>query len=240
MSDILCEGCGYVLNGLPADSRCPECGKPIDESVGHERIAPSWEQSPRKSSGFLRTTLDVIFAPTQFYRTLAVRGSVDHARRFARVHWWIAAGLFGLTCATHTLWYGYIMNSMRSPLHEPRVLQLYAGAILVLSVATYFALDGITRLAAKLTNWEATYRGIRLPYDIVLRGMYYHAAHYIPVAIGAFATVIGYQVLLALGWLSYASGTTYLYILAAEVILSAGYLFQTYWIGMRNMMYANR
>jgi hypothetical protein len=240
MTDILCEGCGYVLNGLPLESRCPECGKPIQESVGHDRTEPTWEQAPRKSAGFLRTTLDVIFRPTQFYRTLAVRGSVEGARKFARVHWWIAAGLFGLTCATHTLWYGFIMSAMRSPLREPRVMTMYGGAIVVLSVATYFALDGITRLAAKLTNWEATYRGIRLPYDIVLRGMYYHAAHYLPVALAAFITVMGYQILLALGLLSLTTATAYLYVLSAEVIISAAYLFNTYWIGMRNMMYANR
>ena len=34
--------------------------------------------------------------------------------------------------------------------------------------------------------------------------------------------------------------TTYLYVICAEVILAAVYLFKTYWIGMRNMMYANR
>ena len=33
---------------------------------------------------------------------------------------------------------------------------------------------------------------------------------------------------------------TYLYVLSAEVIAGAFYLFWTYWIGMRNMMYANR
>jgi len=32
----------------------------------------------------------------------------------------------------------------------------------------------------------------------------------------------------------------YLYILSAEVILAAGYLFKTYWIAMKNMMFANR
>ena len=33
--------------------------------------------------------------------------------------------------------------------------------------------------------------------------------------------------------------TTYLYVLSAEVVIAAIYLFKTYWIAMRNMMYAN-
>ena len=37
-----------------------------------------------------------------------------------------------------------------------------------------------------------------------------------------------------------ASATTYLYVLCAEVIVAAAYLFHTYWVGMRNIMYANR
>ena len=35
------------------------------------------------------------------------------------------------------------------------------------------------------------------------------------------------------------STTTYLYALCGEVVVGALYLFRTYWIGMRNMMYAN-
>jgi len=34
-------------------------------------------------------------------------------------------------------------------------------------------------------------------------------------------------------------GMGYLYVLCGEVILAAGYLFMTYWTGMRNLMYAN-
>jgi hypothetical protein len=208
LNDILCEGCGYVLNGLPPDGRCPECGKLIEESIGYERVDPPWESSAApNTTGFVRTTLDVIFRPTQFYRTLAVRGSVESARRFAKVHWWIAAGLFGLTCATHTLWYGYWMPAASSSVPSPRVLGMFLAAILALTLVTYFALDGITRLAARLTNWEATYRGIRLPYDIVLRGMYYHAAHYIPVAFAAAVTVLGYQVLICSTRTGSACGT---------------------------------
>ena len=111
---------------------------------------------------------------------------------------------------------------------------------LLLVLLTYFALRGTTEIAARLTHWEATYRGLRLPLNVVRRGLYYHAAHYLPVGLVAAVTVWGYMFLVTTHFLSTISGVYYLYTLCAEVILAAGYLFKTYWIGMKNMMYANR
>jgi hypothetical protein len=102
------------------------------------------------------------------------------------------------------------------------------------------ALTLLTRFAARLTNWEATYRGLRLPVPVVRRGLAFHAAHYLPVAIVALVTTAAYQIALHLHqmyWLIHWK--IYLGVLCAEVILGAAYLFNTYWIAMRNMMYAN-
>lgn len=35
--DLLCENCGYVLSGLDRDGACPECGRPIAQSLPSAR-----------------------------------------------------------------------------------------------------------------------------------------------------------------------------------------------------------
>jgi len=234
-TDILCEDCGYTLNGLPESGRCPECGKPMAESLGTRRTGPPWEMpGVRPLRAFVSTTLQVLFRPTNFYRTLRTRPNFSAARSFALLHWLLASAMFAAAAYIHSGWYfGSIF-----PRDTPALLRL--SMFILLGVVTYLLLFGVTVLAAKLTNWEATYRGYRMPMKVVLRGMYYHAAHYLPVALIALMTVVCYRVLVAIKPLMLIRAERYLYVIAGEVVVGAIYLFQTYWIGMRNMMYANR
>jgi hypothetical protein len=60
------------------------------------------------------------------------------------------------------------------------------------------------------------------------------------VALLGFATVDAYWFAVRLRWISEATAVRYLFVLCAEVLVGAGYLFKTYWTGMKNTMYANR
>ena len=76
---LLCERCGYVIEGLDTNGNCPECGQPIAESLPERRVGTQWQQSPGVGS-LLRTgwmtlrhpvrTLDVMMLvpiqPSQF------------------------------------------------------------------------------------------------------------------------------------------------------------------------------
>lgn len=235
-SDWLCEACGYVLNGLPPGGNCPECGQPMHKSSADLRHPPIWEQ-PKAGSAlrrFLVTTAQVIFQPTRFYRSFATRGSRAESARFAHIHWLIAAVLLGAAGWLHADWFLDLGVSTRIGGY------VHWYAALPLTFIVFLFLAGITRLAARLTTFEATMRGIRLPLDVVRRGLDYHAAHYLPVALFTFGTILTYRIALGYSAALMNWGTTYLYTLCVEVVLAAAYLFKTYWIGMRNMMYASR
>jgi hypothetical protein len=224
-SDLLCARCGYVLSGLPADSRCPECGTLIAESDPSLRGLPEWERRPSLRA-FLRTTAAVIFTPTKFFRTLATHSGRRTSQWFAAIHWLIAALLFGFAAEEH-LEYSEIRTGFWHSLVFPAV-----------TAAAFLALAGINWMASWLTNWEGTYRGLRLPIAAVRRTMDYHAAHYPPVAAIAAVTLYVFTTLSDANRLNNHE-MVYFYVLSGEVIVAAVYLFQQYWIAMRNVMYAN-
>ncbi|PCI09903.1 hypothetical protein COB72_05290 [bacterium] len=41
---LLCQACGYVLEGLDLDTQCPECGKSIEESLAKDRPGTPWQR----------------------------------------------------------------------------------------------------------------------------------------------------------------------------------------------------
>lgn len=246
-SDLLCEDCGYILNGLSDQSRCPECGKPVSESAADNPRRPIDSGNP--IARFFAISAAVLFHPTRFYRTLVTRSSLGHARLFAWFYYLVTIGLTQLAVGKHlslmeqtsqlaawSMWfYGNFQSDTRW-----QIILTYAIVVAFLPLLLFGIMEGVTRLAAWLTAWEAAYRGLRMPYPAVLRAIYFHAIHYLPAILVIFATIYGYQAALKNDWIGPYTLEYYLYVLCGEVILAAVYLFWTYWIAMRNIMYANR
>jgi hypothetical protein len=248
-AQLLCEGCGYIVSGLPTDSRCPECAKPIAESLPELRVRPAWEQDEGNApERFWTTTWAILRHPTGFYRTLATRTVDRRSHQFGMLHLWISSFLFSLAGLFQFQWmldlpgfdalFGQTLDHGYLGAAEPVVV--LSAVMLTCLVGAFWTIVLLTKIAARLTAWEAAYRGLRLPHEVVMRGLHYHAPHYLPVAALAFLTVAAYRILLAIEVLDVMSGPRYLYFLSAEVFFAAAYLFGTYWKAMRNMMYANR
>lgn len=239
-SDLLCETCGYTLAGLPADSNCPECGTLVSKSLPETRQPSRWERH-RTVANFWRDTAAVLLSPSRFFRSLGTRDGFDSADGFLARHLVLTSILFTLAAAVHAnlvFYYGSTRVAGRGPGVVITPLIIF-GALIGLAVATLCVLTIVTHIAAKLTTLEGTYRGYRLPYRPVLRVLCFHAAGYLPVALLGLATTAGYSLATARDWLSPDTLVTYLYVLSAEVVLAAGYLFNTYWRAMRATMWAN-
>jgi hypothetical protein len=237
-TDILCEKCGYTLNGLPETSNCPECGEPIATStVDDGRMLSPYEVAPSARS-YWQTSSSILFTPKRFYRRLVSRRQTLESWRYTRLNMRIAASLFGLAAVGHAIFILNMQNSSSSVGWKHAPAWLAIGVVFAFIV--YALLAAVQRLAAWLSAIEAKYWGMRLPLETVQRAMQFHSFNYVAVALAATILVWGFRLTLLLGWQVSYWATTYLYTLSALVILGAIYLFQMYWIAMRNMMYANR
>src|SRR5437870_8250093 len=86
-SALLCEKCGYIINGIATDSLCPECATPIAQSLPTLRQPPIWETEIGSSTArFWRTSVQVIFSPARFYRSITARGERNKSAAFATGH----------------------------------------------------------------------------------------------------------------------------------------------------------
>lgn len=70
----VCERCGYALAGLSLESACPECAKPVRESLLAPRAGTPWQRR-RGFTGWLSTTLGVLVGDPGVWRTAQTSGA---------------------------------------------------------------------------------------------------------------------------------------------------------------------
>ena len=88
-----CDDCGYLIISLPLDSRCPECGTAVRESLPGGRRRPTlWQQHEFKPRGFLELIRShrAILRSNDFFRGLPVHSGLPSARH----SWWVSWACF--------------------------------------------------------------------------------------------------------------------------------------------------
>ena len=81
-SDFRCAGCGYNLHGLPEDSRCPECGKPVAISRAGDPMHAAderWRRSLRRGAVLLAIVLAASVPIEMLHVYRLVRGALAPA-----------------------------------------------------------------------------------------------------------------------------------------------------------------
>lgn len=116
----------------------------------------------------------------------------------------------------------------------------WIASVVVTVMLFWIALIVVYALVERLTSIEARFWGIRLPLGVVERVLKFHRASLVP----AWLTGL---VIAGVAWAGFGTGligpgwiVTYLYVLSVASILCVLYLFRSYWLAMRAVMYANR
>lgn len=69
--ELLCERCGYLVEGLPTGGNCPECGRSIESSLPGSREGSPWQRRPSAWS-WLGTLWMVLVHPMRTAREIGI------------------------------------------------------------------------------------------------------------------------------------------------------------------------
>jgi hypothetical protein len=91
-----CDECGYLLRGLSLETKCPECGLPVRDSLeGGRRKTDAWQERELESRGFvlLIHMQWAVLRGSAVFRRIPVQRGIDAARHF----WW-GTWIFMVVC----------------------------------------------------------------------------------------------------------------------------------------------
>ena len=141
---LLCEDCGYQLDGLPRSVSCPECGRPLESSHPDGRVGSAWQQRPG-IAGWARTVLRVLRHPKAIWGEVRVESRRSVALML--VNFGVAAALVPVSISIKGAQFG-----AASPVYA---LVFYVVAFDLLLLLTLIESVGI-RTFAKRRKWRVT------------------------------------------------------------------------------------
>jgi hypothetical protein len=118
----LCELCGYNLSVSPMEGRCPECGRPVLESLGPDVRTPTlWERRPQwwNPVVIVRVAWAMVFHPMRVFARMPGYSGKNLVER------WLVVSTFLVAVEAFFLWPLILVMEKRAHLNDP---QLYIDA----------------------------------------------------------------------------------------------------------------
>lgn len=233
---LLCERCGYVVEGLDPAGNCPECGKPIAESLPEQRVGTAWQQAPSLRT-YLLTALSTLLSPM---RTLdAIRVNPENGRMLAAWHHRIATIIVGVVLLIAVAWVSSNTRPANGIDWKAVVLVELSAASIAICIAIRTGLPILTFVETRGLIFLSRRRGSRVT-PAMARSITSHGG--IGWVIAAFGGVVG----LTVSFLAFSRHIDTVYatpsLWAGIAFTLAGFLFfETFaWLGLRRCKFANR
>lgn len=249
---LLCERCGYVVEGLATEGACPECGKPIAESLPERRAGTAWQREP-SAANLLRTWGMSLRHPIRTLDVLAEKPAADTRLR----RWTLLAAALLLSIG---YWQYGAINIVRE---EPLSGLVLIVLVLICTLAVWPVLLGLTLVETWGLGVISKARGFRIPLNTRRAITAHGCVGWLLAGVVVCVVTAGFDVLHAVFtkplpeydpslppfenyeavfgratpmWLDSLSAVTRL------LCVLAGFLFfETFaWLGLRRLKYANR
>ena len=149
---LLCERCGYVVEGIDPDLPCPECGQMVRDSHPRKRVGSPW-QDHRSLLSLIRTWGMLIRRPRRCWDSMEIR----NASGLSLMGWGLSIGLF---LPVATMFAIALISSIKAEEVMIIGVALFYIAILgggFLVIALLYAAFGVTRM-----KFWANQRGYRI------------------------------------------------------------------------------
>lgn len=231
---LLCERCGYTLEGLDASANCPECGRPIADSLPSARTGTPFQNDPTWR-GFLRQCAMLAREPGTLFARLRIRHTADTFMLLRST----AAASFAAVAPSCALLLAAAWRNVRE--QEILIGVLVAGLSWVFVNVVLLSLTAVERIGV---TFFATRRGWRVP-PPVARTICAHAAPgWIAAAVllnaGLFLMPVATRVVrdIPAPWRAWAEGAAVSLPLAGFVIGMLAFETLVY-IGVQRCRYAN-